>query len=153
MRGERRLMLFFDFLSLLFNSNTRNFFSNFKFMDNNIQLELGAIKALQKYVGEKIKERGFEDETLHERLVLLMEEVGELAKACRKVSGMYIESDKEIKYKAGEEIADVINVAFAVGIELGIDIEKEFFNKEARNDQRLYKRSSENREKNKNQSK
>ena len=42
-------------------------------MDNNIQLKQGTIKNLQEYVAEKIKERGFEDESLHERLVLLME--------------------------------------------------------------------------------
>ena len=72
-----------------------------------------------------------------------MEEVGELAKACRKVSGMNIESNRSIKFKVGEEITDVINMVFAVGIELGIDIEKEFLNKESQNDKRSYARSTE----------
>ncbi len=105
------------------------------------KLKPGTIKNLQKYVSWKIDQRGFRDETLRERLVLLMEEIGELAKACRKVSGMNIDSNKEIAYKVGEEITDVINMAFAVGIELNIDIEKEYFKKEEKNDKRFYERS------------
>ena len=64
-------------------------------MDTTKTLQPGTIKQLQEHVATKIKERGFEDETLHERLVLLMEEVGELAKACRKVSGMNVDAVKE----------------------------------------------------------
>lgn len=105
-------------------------------------LKTGTITNLQKYIATKIKERGFEDETLHERLILLTEEVGELAKACRKISGMNIESNKKISYKVGEEIADVINMVFAVGIKLNINIEKEFLEKEHKNNSRSYKRSN-----------
>jgi len=94
-------------------------------------------------VAEKIEERGFADETIHERLILLMEEMGELAKACRKISGMNVDTKRNIKYKVGEEITDVLNMLFAVGVELDIDIEKEFFSKEEKNDKRVYKRSKE----------
>lgn len=107
---------------------------------NGNKLKPNTIKHLQKYVAAKIDKRGFKDESLHERLVLLMEEVGELAKACRKISGMNVNTDQNIKYKVGEEITDVINMTFAVGIALNIDIEKEFSNKEQTNDQRSYKR-------------
>jgi len=116
-------------------------------MDNQNTLKPGTITQLQEYVGGKIKERGFENETIHERLVLLMEEVGELAKACRKISGMNVDSAREIKYKVGEEITDVLNMLFAVGIELDINIEKEYFDKERKIDQRTYERSQEKIEK------
>ena len=106
------------------------------------KLRKGTIKYLQNYIAQKIKERGFEDETLHERLLLLAEEVGELINACRKISGMNIDQMREITNEVGEEIGDVMNMAFAVGIKLGIDIEKEFLAKEARVDKRKYKRSS-----------
>jgi len=102
----------------------------------------GIIKCLQEYIAQKIKERGFEDETLHERLLLLAEEVGELINACRKISGMNVDLEREITNKVGEEIGDVINMVFAVGIKLGIDIEEEFLAKEAKVDKRMYKRSS-----------
>src|SRR5688572_19349270 len=100
-----------------------------------------SISHLQKYVHHKIKERGFDDESLHERLLMLTEEVGELVKACRKVSGMYEDKGRENKYHLGEEVTDVINMVFAVGIKLGLDIEREFLEKEAKIDQRNYERS------------
>ncbi len=106
-----------------------------------MELQPGTIKHLQEYVAEKIKARGFEDENLHERLLLLTEELGELVKACRKISGMNVDQDRETLNKTGEEIADVINMIFAVGIKLGLDIEKEFTEKNAIVDKRFYKRA------------
>ena len=106
-------------------------------------LESGAIKNLQNYIDKKIKERGFEDETLKERLLLLVEEVGELVKECRKIDGMYVDIDKEQIDDLGGELADVINLIFAVGIKLGLDIEKEFLLKEAENNKRVWKRKPE----------
>ena len=107
-----------------------------------MELKKETISHLQEYVGEKIKTRGFEDETLQERLLLLTEELGELVNACRKISGMNVDKDREIKNETGEEIVDVINLVFAVGIKLGLDIEKEFIAKEAIIDKRIYKRTS-----------
>ncbi len=101
----------------------------------------GVIMTLQDYISQKIKERGFEDETLHERLLLLMEEVGELANACRKISGMNVDINRTIDNEVGEEVADVIAMVFAVGIKLGLDIEKEFIAKDKKTDKRVYKRS------------
>ncbi len=107
-----------------------------------MELKKETISNLQEYIGEKIKTRGFEDETLQERLLLLTEELGELVNACRKISGMNVDKDREIKNETGEEIVDVINLVFAVGIKLGLDIEKEFIAKEAIIDKRIYKRTS-----------
>jgi NTP pyrophosphatase (non-canonical NTP hydrolase) len=106
-----------------------------------MKLKIGTIRHLQKYCDAKIKERGFEDESLHERLLLMVEEVGELAKACRKISGMNVDKNREILFQVGEEIADVINLVFAVGIELGLDIEKEFIKKNKIVDKRIYARN------------
>ncbi|MDP3964915.1 MAG: hypothetical protein Q8Q20_04670 [bacterium] len=103
-------------------------------------LNPNTIRHLQNYIAAKAEERGFADETLHERLVLLMEEVGELAKACRKVSHMNVDVNREIHNHVGEEIADVLNMIFAVGIELGVDIESEFLDKESEVDKRHYQR-------------
>ena len=102
----------------------------------------GTIKHLEKYIAEKIRERGFEDETLHERLLLLTEELGELVKACRKISGMNIDQNREIMHHAGEEVADMLNLLFSVGIKLDLDIEKEFLQKEIIVDKREYRRAN-----------
>jgi NTP pyrophosphatase (non-canonical NTP hydrolase) len=106
-----------------------------------MQLKKNSIKNLQDYIDFKLKERNFDDETLHERLLLLTEEVGELINACRYVSGMNVDSKKKCQNEIGEEVADVINMAFAVGIGLGLDIEKEFLKKEGKNDKRVYKKA------------
>jgi len=105
-----------------------------------MKLKPGTIKNLQEHIAHKIKERGFEDETLHERLLLLTEELGELVNACRKISGMHVDQNREITHTTGEEVADVINLVFAVGIKLGLDIEKEFIEKNIKVDKRFYKR-------------
>lgn len=106
----------------------------------NNSLKIGTIKNLQNYIAEKLEARGFQDETLHERLLLLVEEIGELVNACRKISGMNVDVKRKTKTDVGEEITDCINMIFAVGIELGLDIEKEFRKKEAVVDKRKYKR-------------
>lgn len=105
------------------------------------ELKKGTIAHLQEHIADKIKERGFEDENLHERLLLLTEELGELVNACRKISGMNVDQNREIINKTGEEVADVINMVFAVGIKLGLDIEKEFIEKNIKVDERIYKRN------------
>lgn len=106
-----------------------------------MKLNTGSIKNLQAHIAAKIQQRGFEDENLHERLLLLTEEVGELVKACRKVSGMYENQKKKNLYNPAEEIVDVINLVFAVAIKLGIDTEKEFVKKNKAIDKRFYKRT------------
>jgi NTP pyrophosphatase (non-canonical NTP hydrolase) len=105
-----------------------------------MELERGTVSHLQEYVAEKIRARGFEDETLQERLLLLTEELGELINACRKISGMNVDKNRKIERDTGEEIADVINMVFSVGIKLGLDLEKEFLLKNAKVDARTYGR-------------
>lgn len=109
-------------------------------MNNQNHIKKGTIKYLQKYIATKIEQRGFKDENIHERLLLLVEEVGEFVKACRKLTGMNCDVNKKISTDVGEEITDVINLVFAVGIELGLDIENEFLKKEKIIDQRCYER-------------
>lgn len=106
------------------------------------QFKKGTISHFQEYIAQKIKDRGFEDETLHERLLLLTEEVGELVNACRKLTGMNVDQGREITNETGEEVTDVINMVFSVGIKLGLNMEEEFLSKEKKVDKRNYKRAS-----------
>lgn len=110
-------------------------------MGSKLELPKGTIQNLQEYIAAKIKKRGFEDESLHERLLLLTEEVGELINACRHISGMNVDKKRKATNKPDEEIADVINLLFAVAVKLKVDVEKEFLKKEAKVDKRIYKRS------------
>jgi len=100
-----------------------------------------SISQLQIYISGKITQRGFDDETLEQRLMLLTEEIGELNKACRKRSGIKTGQHSN-DHQIGHEIADVINMIFAVAIELGIDVEAEYSDKETEIDQRLYSKDN-----------
>lgn len=102
-------------------------------------LEENTIRNLQSYISEKIKDRGFDDETLQERLLLLSEEIGELLKACRKTSIGHVK-DTEKDRDIGSELADVLTMLFAVADELKIDVEKSFLKKEKEVDKRSYSR-------------
>lgn len=105
------------------------------------KLKVGTMSHLQDYIAAKIKKRGFDDENLHERLLLLVEEVGELIRSCRKLSGMNVDPKRTIQSMAGEEITDIINMVFAVAIKLNLNVEAEFLKKEKVVDKRFYKRS------------
>jgi len=107
-----------------------------------ITLKKGTIRHLQKYIAQKCKEWNFEDETLHEKLLLLTEEVGELIHACRKISGMNLDTKRKTTAQVEEEMADVIMISFDVADKLGVDIEKEFFKKSKIIDERKYKRAT-----------
>lgn len=105
-----------------------------------VLLKEGTITHLQEYIAFKVKQWGFDDETLHERLLLLTEEVGELVKACRKESGMYVNTQKKDTSSVEEEAIDVIQMIFAVVEKLGIDTEEAFKTKIEKVDKRVYKR-------------
>lgn len=101
-----------------------------------------SIKKLQNYISKKGSQRGFDDETKEERLLLLVEEIGEVMKAYRKTSGMHTDTNKSDKDShLGEELADVITMLFWTATGLGIDLEKEYAAKEKINDSRTWKRS------------
>jgi NTP pyrophosphatase (non-canonical NTP hydrolase) len=107
-------------------------------MKKEIKLKPGTIKELQRYIDAKIKERSFEKESLNARLLLLSEEFGEVIKSVRHLTGAKVKKDKKVKDNIGHELADVINLIFAVGIKLDLDIEKDFLEKEKIIDARKY---------------
>lgn len=108
-----------------------------------MELKEGAIRHIQEYVTLKLNERGFQDESLHERLLLLSEEIGELVHASRERLGMNVDELDIGPSKAGEELADALNMVFSVAVKLNIDLEKEFLAKEVIVDQKTYSRPEE----------
>ncbi len=92
---------------------------------------------IQRYVVDLENERGFANETLTQKCLLLGEETGELFKAVRKHVGMCVDSKSSISGPA-EEIADVLILLCAVANRLGIDVETAFRDKEEINKQRKW---------------
>lgn len=66
-------------------------------------------------------DRGFNTEDPSKKLVMLMEEVGELAKAVRKVAGLKFTSTTK-KTDLEEEIADVQIVLLGLASMLNVDV-------------------------------
>ena len=92
----------------------------------------------QAYIQGKIEERGFADETLQDKFILLVEEVGELAKALRPVTGVKSASDSET-LELKHEIADIFCLLSVVANKLDIDIDEALRSKEEKNNKRIWR--------------
>lgn len=92
----------------------------------------------QAYVQQKIEERGFADETKQQKFMLLVEEVGELAKALRPLEGIKT-SDDSAKLEVKHEVADVFWLLCCICNGLGIDLDEALRSKDAKNEKRVWK--------------
>ena len=93
---------------------------------------------LQTYVRQMVVERGFKDD-VPQKFMMLIEEVGEFAKASRKHAGMGYASDAR-EQDVAAEAADVLIVLLALCNMMDIDLEQAFRDKEERNKQRVWKK-------------
>lgn len=94
---------------------------------------------LQKYEDLLIKVRGFSDETAQDLMLLLTEEVGELAKEVRKASTnikMDVTSKKTIDVEL--ELADVFSYVLALARFYDINLIDAFKRKEEKNMKRIW---------------
>lgn len=117
-------------------------------MNNNSQVELwnkldekNSLQEVQNYIKEVIKIRGFSEQEIEKTMLLLIEEVGELAKAIRKnATDMSIDNNKINHYDTIEsEVADVFIVLNSVCNKLNIDLFKVLKEKEEENIEREWK--------------
>ena len=99
-----------------------------------------SINEIQSYIKEVMQIRGFNKEKSSDKILLLVEEVGELAKAIRKnENNLGIDKTKEYNYSSIEsEIADVFIVLLSICDILNIDLLKAFLNKEEENIKRVW---------------
>ena len=99
-----------------------------------------SINEIQSYIKEVMQIRGFNKEKSSDKILLLVEEVGELAKAIRKnENNLGIDKTKEYNYSSIEsEIADVFIVLLSICDILNIDLLKAFLDKEEENIQRIW---------------
>lgn len=117
-------------------------------MSNN-QLELwedlnekNTLQEVQEYIKEVITIRGFANQEIEKTMLLLLEEVGELAKAIRKTAtNMGIDNNKINHYDTIEsEVADVFIVLNSVCNKLNIDLYQSLKDKEKENINRIWKK-------------
>jgi len=103
--------------------------------------ENNTLQEIQKYIKEVIKIRGFYNQDIEKTMLLLIEEVGELAKSIRKnATNMAVDLEKNNHYDTIEsEVADVFIVLSSVCNKLNIDMYKAIKDKEKDNIKRIWK--------------
>jgi len=101
--------------------------------------EKPTLKDFQEYVKKLELERGFIQETVLHKCLLLGEELGELNKAARKELKLLKIDGKSKTTKIGEELADIVIIICTIANRLNIDLEKAFREKEAINKKRIWK--------------
>lgn len=101
--------------------------------------EKSSLREIQEYAKKMIIARGFEEETPQDILMLLTEELGELAKEVRKTTKVKLDKNEDRTLHLGNEIADVFNYLLALCIAKDIDLLQAFKNKEEINLKREWK--------------
>lgn len=96
---------------------------------------------VQEYIRKVITLRGFANQRVQDKMLLLLEETGELAKAIRKtLPEASIDYNKIENYtNIEEEIADVFIVLISICNELNINLYDAIINKEKNNVEREWK--------------
>jgi len=101
--------------------------------------EKSSLKDLQEYVNQMVETRGFQEETTQDLLLLLTEELGELAKAIRKTSHIKNDVAKTDDMDVEGEIADIFLYLLAMCRVLEVDLLQAVKDKEAINNQRIWR--------------
>lgn len=96
------------------------------------------LKELQSYVALVCQERGWTKDSPSEKFMLFIEEVGELAKAMRKIAGLYEEQAKSRDISLEEEFADVLSYLLDLANCFQVDLEQAFRAKELVNQSRIW---------------
>jgi len=132
---------------------TLKFFSGKIATPNEIQKELlknqhnlintinnrSSVEKLQNYIHDVIVQRGFDDETPADIMLLMVEEVGELAKALRKYTGLKIDQAKKDKYVQLEhELADIFIYLLDLANVCKVDLFQALKEKERENNKRFW---------------
>ncbi len=102
-------------------------------------LESPTLMDFQDYVKLLEEERGFAQQTVIEKCLLLGEEVGELFKAVRKAQQIAVDPASEFT-TISEELADILIYLCAIANRYGLDLEAAFRAKEEVNKQRRWQR-------------
>lgn len=96
---------------------------------------------IQKYLNDVLSLRGFDKQDAQDKMLLLTEEIGELAKAVRKsATSISIDFNRIQNYDTVEsEVADVFIVLISLCNVLNINIYNAFLEKEKENIKREWK--------------
>ncbi len=100
-----------------------------------------SLQQLQIYVKKTLKERGFGDETIAQKFMLLLEEMGEFAHAARKRADIKVDQAKwrDNEQNLQDEAADILMYLLDICNKLDVDLMQAFLAKEEKNQKRTWK--------------
>lgn len=90
----------------------------------------------QVYVKNMVEERGFQNQTIDDFFILLIEEIGEVATEIRKLKNLPSRKSEE-RVKLDEELADMFNYLLCICNYYSIDLEQAYRKKEEMNKKRF----------------
>lgn len=100
-------------------------------------LPRSSLQEIQSYIGTTLKKRGFSDESVAQKFMLFMEEIGEFAQAARKHAGVKLAVGKTPPDLA-DEAGDVLILFLDICNTLGIDAAEALSQKERKNSKRVW---------------
>ncbi len=92
--------------------------------------EKSSLRDFQKYIEKMIKKRGFDNETPEDVVLLLTEELGEVAKEVRKSTDIKMDINSSRTQNLDKEIADLFNMLMSLCVVTKIDLFEAYKNKE-----------------------
>lgn len=98
-----------------------------------------SINDVQEYINKMIEERRFSNETKQDVMLLLTEEIGELAKEVRKSTNIKLDENDSRKENLSDEIADVFMYILAMCRVSNVNLLDVLIEKEKKNINRTWK--------------
>ncbi len=92
--------------------------------------ENSPLRKFQEYTEKMIKVRGFDNETPEDVVLLLTEELGEVAKEVRKSTSIKMDVNSSKEQNLDKEIADLFNMLMSLCVVTKVDLFNAFKNKE-----------------------
>jgi NTP pyrophosphatase (non-canonical NTP hydrolase) len=96
-----------------------------------------SLAAYQAYVRQVMRERGFDDESVSQKFMLLLEQAGVFAQAARKQASLAQATDSAIE-SLNDSAADLFAILMDICNQLGIELEAAFIAKEQKNQTRTW---------------
>jgi NTP pyrophosphatase (non-canonical NTP hydrolase) len=96
-----------------------------------------SLAAYQRYLKQVLSERGFDDETVSQKFMLLLEEAGEFAKAARTQASLAQSADATAE-DLSDAAADLFTVLIDICNQLNLNLEEAFIAREHKNQTRTW---------------
>jgi len=96
-----------------------------------------ALSAYQEYVKQVMRDRGFDEESVSQKFMLLLEEAGEFAKAAREKANLAQATDTYTA-ELDDAAADVFAILLDICNQLNLNLEQAFIKREHKNQTRTW---------------